>query len=404
MRGKLAPALRRLGPIGLGVGSFEIGWKIGEGVNAKFLRIGVPEASGAGSQQMEEIAFKPTGSTAGLWNTGPLPEDGWYWSHTAPPAYSRQRTTEYLTDTAGQCFAATPPAGFRVHRFTMTTPSCANVVGGRAVAYIGEDDLPAPGPIERYSNQPFTRSWPAPTAPTVPEVEQLIEVEIEKPENELLRRWLNHNLGSPGEEDPLTGVVPHCRTLTPTQCEQQLRSVGFENFRSVERADPEFAVAPTHVVATDPPPGERRDLGTEVVIVKNPNDLYAREDFSTRDDCDVSPRSDPVAPDPFAVTDDFYSIDGRVEQYWPVGAEPDPNPAKPVKLRQGTRWWGHKHIAAKHGWGPTERTNVQASFLAADYAPETDPPTSPLPNPRPLDGGVWATTFLGRAGRPTARR
>ena len=46
---KLSPAMRALGTIGLAVGAFDIGWRIGTGINAKFLKIGVPEASQASS-------------------------------------------------------------------------------------------------------------------------------------------------------------------------------------------------------------------------------------------------------------------------------------------------------------------------------------------------------------------
>ena len=34
---------RALGAIGLAVGTFELGWKMGTGINAKFLRVGLPD-------------------------------------------------------------------------------------------------------------------------------------------------------------------------------------------------------------------------------------------------------------------------------------------------------------------------------------------------------------------------
>jgi hypothetical protein len=70
-----------------------------------------------------------------------------------------------------------------------------------------ENALGAPAPIAPYTNQPYTYSTPAPTAPPQTTVEQSIDNELAKPENSLLRQWLNYQLGSPGEEDPL-GIGP----------------------------------------------------------------------------------------------------------------------------------------------------------------------------------------------------
>jgi len=39
--------LRALGTVGLAAGTFDVGWKIGIGINAKLLKIGVPEAADA---------------------------------------------------------------------------------------------------------------------------------------------------------------------------------------------------------------------------------------------------------------------------------------------------------------------------------------------------------------------
>ena len=41
------PRLRALGTVGLAAGTFDVGWKIGIGINAKLLKIGVPEAADA---------------------------------------------------------------------------------------------------------------------------------------------------------------------------------------------------------------------------------------------------------------------------------------------------------------------------------------------------------------------
>lgn len=42
VKSALSTAPRALGTVGLVVGVFEVGWRIGSGINAKFLKIGVP--------------------------------------------------------------------------------------------------------------------------------------------------------------------------------------------------------------------------------------------------------------------------------------------------------------------------------------------------------------------------
>lgn len=73
--------------------------------------------------------------------------------------------------------------------------------------YAPENALRAAGPIEPYTDQPYQRSSLAPTSPPQTTVEQSIQDELTKPENELLRDWLNYQLGSPGQRDPL-GIDP----------------------------------------------------------------------------------------------------------------------------------------------------------------------------------------------------
>ena len=64
-----------------------------------------------------------------------------------------------------------------------------------------EDALPTIGPIEDYTDQPYSNAAAAPTPPSQSVVEDAIEDELAQPENELLLQWLNYNLGSPGESD-----------------------------------------------------------------------------------------------------------------------------------------------------------------------------------------------------------
>lgn len=221
VRSALSTPLRRIGTVVLAEATFGLGWKIGSGINAKFLKIGIPPEAPIVAQTNEKMTFRQAGSTAPLWYTAPLPEDGWYWSHNAGSNYSRQHTTEYLTNAGTRCYSATPPADFTVYQLPMTSTSCAQTPGsGRAVAYIAENDLDAPGPIEPYTNQPYDRSYAAPPAPQQSAVEQAIETELDLPENMDFVQWLNYELGSPGETDPLGVGDPNPNIAFPKRQEK----------------------------------------------------------------------------------------------------------------------------------------------------------------------------------------
>jgi hypothetical protein len=64
----LSTPLRALGTVSLAVGTFELGWKIGNGFNAKFLRIGLP-ANGEipAAYSSPQLSFRSAGQTSQLW-------------------------------------------------------------------------------------------------------------------------------------------------------------------------------------------------------------------------------------------------------------------------------------------------------------------------------------------------
>lgn len=78
---RVLPPLRSLGTIGLAVGAFDLGWKIGTGINAKLLKIGVPpNGEIPASYSRPIIEFRSAGQRSQLWYKVPIPEDGWVWS------------------------------------------------------------------------------------------------------------------------------------------------------------------------------------------------------------------------------------------------------------------------------------------------------------------------------------
>jgi hypothetical protein len=207
VRSALSSPMRAVGTIGLGIGTFELGWKIGTGLNAKFLRIGLPEPQPytggypglgyrlqyhSGGKVYSNILSVPEGWLVRWTDTDPLTSDGYGFSSSSekcsgpPPGF-------------GVAIGHDPSYGQWTCRWMQTDP----VNNQFHVVIPGEESLAALAAIEDYVDQPFDRSTTAPTPPSQSTVEQNIETEVERAENELLRQWLNYRLGSPGEEDPL---------------------------------------------------------------------------------------------------------------------------------------------------------------------------------------------------------
>jgi hypothetical protein len=375
----LSPALRALGTVGLAAETFDLGWKIGTGINAKFLRIGVP-ANGEipATYTNPQITFRAANERSPLWYKVPVPEDAWVWS-VYSSAYSDQRSSEYrprVPNGGCQSQAFTPPAGFTEVTAPAEEYSCLPglyytwpPLYDLKIAYVPEDGLKARAPIEDYTTQPYTKSSPAPTPPAQSAVEQSIESELEKPENAELRQWLNYKLGSPGERDPVgSGVNVPQPAVAPGEGAdvfvEKLEELGLTNVKfkvlSNPERDPEFSEGA--VVRVAPPPGTSVQPGEEIVVTGNRTAQRANTG-----ECDRGPRRDPGGPpsgDVFSLTDTF------------SGNDPDQGMAPTdVPFRWGTTDWGYRHVEIGHGWdNDRDRVDTQAALL--DPVPEPDSPGS----------------------------
>ncbi len=208
VKSALASPLRVIGPVGLAAGTFEVGWKIGSGINAKFLKFGVPEPAALGSITWDRL--QPVEAGALTWPGFPAADrelfqiEGrhWFYSGTKVSLTRAGSFPEADPDCAGNEYSAPPQWASR------TVPETAapyNICYGSALGRraIGIYDVPHSSPLEEYTGQPYTHSSPAPTPPVQSTVEQTVTTELEKPEGAVLRQWLNYRLGSPGETDPL---------------------------------------------------------------------------------------------------------------------------------------------------------------------------------------------------------
>jgi hypothetical protein len=204
IRSALSSPLRALGTVGLAVGTFEVGWKIGSGINAKFLRIGIPEATDTVQRYRWSRIYWRTANSGSYYGAYYPEEDGWVLAAKETCCSYSEVDRWFAAPCSFSGFS--PPAAFWVRGPIPSSGACSpNVLANVLYAWAPEDSLSARGPIEDYTSQPYSKANPAPTPPPQTTVEQSIGSELDKPENSQLRQWLNYKLGSPAESDP-TGI------------------------------------------------------------------------------------------------------------------------------------------------------------------------------------------------------
>ncbi len=195
----LSPKLRALGALGLSATAFDVGWKIGSGLNAKFLRVGLPDPPAPKGGPSAGFLFFVTGGTYPNLNSSPLPEDGWILQYGyAGQQWQSVNLTYGWSDPCA--YLTGPPVGFRVlagtgYGWCVWTPPVESY-------WLAEDELPAVGGIEAYTSQGYSVATAAPTAPSRSTVESTIDSRVSDPDNDEIKQWFNYQVGSPGESDP----------------------------------------------------------------------------------------------------------------------------------------------------------------------------------------------------------
>ena len=240
----------------------------------------------------------------------------------------------------------------------------ASISGG----FLAERELEAPSPIEPYVDQPYDRTIAAPAPPPQTTVEQTIETELDKSENQILRDWINYQLGSPGEIDPISG---HINVPKPSGAPgdsgsgfaEELEGLGLEDVEFEVLSNPDFDPAYDEgaVVRVSPPPGTSVDPADKITVTVNRT--------GHRINNGECYRSTPL--DPEAGPGDAFTLK---DMFW--GHDPDLGmSATEIPFRWGTLEWGYRHVKAAHGWdNDRDRTDTQAAL--ADPAPEPDDPGS----------------------------
>jgi hypothetical protein len=335
IRTRLLPLLRGAGVIGLGIETFEVGFKIGSGLNAKFLKIGVPDPGDTppwSPDAPQQLSFRDRGEW--IYDGLVFPYDGWYWQWLDA---SGQWSGFWVTAMgAGDAEIGCPshvhpraiPAGLT--EFTGAPhPNCGSYSntgdptanGGVAhLAATPEDALPARSPIEDYTGQPYEKDLGEPDTAAAPqsaiELQDRVGQLLASGEVPLLAAWYAHRLEPYNYPDPTTLEE---RDESQRRCDS---GGSYKNRTGTSNPEP-HAPKISSVFATS-----------------------------------IRPSGAPNAPDP-------YLRWGTTE--W-KGAYLD-------------RWdgWGWRHIQAKHGWtegpGPTDE-GLTRQALANPVSTEPAGPTS----------------------------
>jgi hypothetical protein len=210
---RLAPRPGPLFGLALAPVAFEVGWKIGSGINAKLLRLGLP---GSDDPSITNPRLQFVGAGTALYTNHIMPYDGWVFTFDTPCCNGINQWGEYVHPDTDKCskFIVQPPDDWgeigeilrsfnnaQCWRGWFEDPPTAPTNTLSAIA--PENAVVAPTPAEDYTDQPYTYETPAPTPPPQTTVEQGIEDELAKAENELLRDWLNYHLGAPNAQDPV---------------------------------------------------------------------------------------------------------------------------------------------------------------------------------------------------------
>lgn len=304
----------------IALGTFAAGWMIGDTLNRKFLKLGLPEevphtnTDFRGNGRQQQLLFNPAGFDP-YFGYVIQPRDGFTWQRdTDSGLYSYWRTG--TPESGCDHNRVAPPVGLT----TVITPYFGHNCGyapDRAtdykLAYIPENDLPANGPIEDYSGQPSdyqTSDWPEkPTTQT--QVETAVSQALRNGEVPLAEAFYAAEL-DPRNYDTATDRDEQC----------ELDGGGTDD------------------------PGRGRGSGESGV------ELQRRYE---------------QAPDVEWPTAGVNSINGPVYLRWGV--------AFPNVDNSHIEWsgWGYRKIKAKHGWGPESRAATQNALLDAAPTKDTRP-------------------------------
>jgi len=319
-RVKVLPALKVLGSVALAAETFHLGWKIGEGLNAKFFRFGVPEKPAA--VVSARLYHAAAGHVIRAW-LPPMPYDGWYVEYQTTGGYryahiQRQLSSGGPTGSSRQCVLGPQvmPEGLEA-RPNGVVESCYRGTFMSEAWVMPEAGTIADGqsPIEDYVDQPYERATPSwvDAPPGLEQLETRTRNALESGDFRIAEPWYAHQLDPQTYEDP-------------TEDEQQ-------------RDD---CRPPDSVPAGDPQPLR----GTEDFL-QDPDRWRARYE---------TVRAEEFPPGATVPESGLVATGGQAYMRWGWTS---------LNAKEEIDWegWGFRKIVAKHGWGPTALEKTSEALL-----------------------------------------
>lgn len=320
----LTNAIRLGSSFTLGVTAFDVGYLIGSGINAKFLRIGLPAKSPNLSAAPQRLFFASSCSPSSPCSVGSIYHDQatisrpayiWRWDVAWNTPYGANWWDWRSND--GNCqHPSPPPDAPNVFESIASSSTCngnPDLSGTTTSAWWYTDDLPATTPVQDYNGQPSDyEDWWPPADPGLSTTRTRTRTELESNRYPLLNEKLEYELGVPDACDP---VEPDICNPSETDRDQERKC-----------------------------------------------------DLSTPDGTDPDPS---VSTDRFAV--DQYTVVTPFTRT-PLGGGSAVSTALKVGWTRSSgvsEWkgWGWRHVAAKHGW---DSADIVATQTALSTTPALD--------------------------------
>jgi hypothetical protein len=316
----LSDAIRLANSFSLGLAAFDVGYLIGSGVNAKFLRVGLPAKSPNVSAAPQQLIFAASCSPTSPCSIGSAYHDQttitqpayiWHWDAAWDSPFGANWWSWRSND--GDCQHPSPPPdapnSFETVASSSTCFGDPDQTGTTTSAWWYQDDLRATTPVQDYAGEPWDHvDWWPPADPGVPTTTTRTRTELESNRYPLLNEKIEYEVGVPDACDPVDSNV--CNPPETDRAQERKCDLS-----SPENGDPDPLVS---------------------------TDQYAAAQYST-------------------VTSFTRT---------PLGGGSPINTALKVgwtgpSVKKEWDGWGWRHVAAKHGWGPADAIATQAALLNA---------------------------------------
>lgn len=451
---KVLPILRVAGPVGLSIGTVDLGYRIGSGPVRKFLHLGFDLFTGGGSPtfSISAVRMNPCPASGrclgpmerwpdGVWTVGDdnrpvgAPEADYFleWDvlRNGSPYTSTSQWEEYHDIQGGDANCPQPrmPGPTWEWKYQVADTASYSGCGWYPTTnptaswkltpwrYWATTAQMVVRPIEDYTDQPYTHEIDGPTATQQSTVDNRTRTFLElEPDGRRLEAWYDWALRTPGAKNPYTGEVNIPEFAgEPGQSydsyAQTLTDLGLTPLR-VEAGQEDYDWNEETVLEVNPNVGINVEPSTEVRVGVNP----LRRD-RRHPDCEryAEQHGDPAGSRGSEIAPRY-----QVKTYAPVpGVEVEESFQRNTGLLTETvylRWgwttldrgnwarWGYRHIAAKHSWENDDRQDTAEALLVPPVPVLSDDQTAVHIGPDyPGRNGTRCQRVVRVALKPTER-